>query len=439
MTFDALNLHSDLLKALNAAGYKSPTEIQCKAIPKAVKGFDLRASAQTGSGKTAAFLLPALHHCVANPRKPTVGPRVLILSPTRELAMQIATQADKYSKFLNRVKSVCISGGVPYHVQQRKLRRPYEILIATPGRLIDYINQKAINLSAIEILVLDEADRMLDMGFIEPVEKIAAATPSSRQTLLFSATMQGSVLNLSNRLLNEPMDIVIHSEKTKHENITQKLHYVDGLQHKNQLLEHILNDDVVKHAIVFTSTKRHASQLVFELHDKGLLAGALHGDMSQRQRSRTIAQLRTGKIKVLVATDVAARGIDVQNITHVINFDLPRNVEDYVHRIGRTGRAGAAGTALSFASGKDTSLVKKIEEYTGQPIDVAVVAGLEPKPIKTEHKNKPAKRPANKWKGKHRHKKPSAGRAFKGSQQQERPTQTSPSWKGKRGRTTSHR
>ncbi len=412
MTFDTLNLDSKILKAIDAAGYQNPTDIQCKAIPKAVNGFDLRASAQTGSGKTAAFLLPALHQCVAHPRKPTNKPRVLILSPTRELAMQIATQAEKYSKYLNCVKSVCISGGVPYHVQQKKLKRPYEILIATPGRLLDYINQKAIDLSSVEMLVLDEADRMLDMGFIEPVERIAAATPATRQTLLFSATMQGSVLKLSNKLLNKPMDIVIHSEKTKHENITQQLHYVDGLQHKNQLLDHILGEEIVKHAIVFTSTKRHASQLVIELHRKGVRAGALHGDMSQRQRTRTITQLRTGKIKVLVATDVAARGIDVQNITHVINFDLPRNVEDYVHRIGRTGRAGASGTALSFAAGKDLSLVKKIEQFTGQSIDIVEVAGLEPKPMKAEPKQKPGKRPKNKWKGKHRFNK--SKRKFKG-------------------------
>ena len=410
MTFETLNLDSKILKALTSSGYTKPTEIQSMAIPKVVNGSDLRASAQTGSGKTAAFLLPALNLCVTNPRKPTNGPRILILSPTRELAMQIATQADKYSKYLDKVKTVCISGGVPYHLQQKKMRRPYEILIATPGRLIDYINQKAIDLSNVELLVLDEADRMLDMGFIEPVEKIAANTPADRQTLLFSATMHGSVLKLSNRLLNNPTDIVIHSEKTKHENITQKLHYVDGLKHKNQLLDHILDEDEVKHAIIFTSTKRHAAQLVEELHEKGMKAGALHGDMSQRQRTRTITMLRSGKIKVLVATDVAARGIDVSNITHVINFDLPRNIEDYIHRIGRTGRAGASGTALSFAAGKDVSLVKKIEEYTGQEINVSEIEGLEPKPIrasspKPRHaKQKPGNRSEQQWKSKRRFK-----------------------------------
>lgn len=409
MTFDTLNLDSKILKAVNASGYSEPTEIQSKAIPKVIKGHDLRASAQTGSGKTAAFLLPALNHCLAHPKKPGKGPRILILSPTRELAMQIASQAEKYSKHLFKIKTVCISGGVPYHQQQKKLKRPYEILIATPGRLIDYINQKAIDLSTVEMLVLDEADRMLDMGFIEPVEQIAAATPADRQTLLFSATMQGSVLKLSNRLLNEPMDIVIHSEKTRHENITQKLHYVDNLNHKNQLLEHILNEDETKHAIVFTATKRHASQLVLELGKKGYRAGALHGDMSQRQRTRTIGLMKDGKLKVLVATDVAARGIDVKNISHVINFDLPRNVEDYVHRIGRTGRAGASGTALSFAAGKDHSLVKKIEQYTGQSINTFEIPGLEPKPFKfgsskPKPKDKPRKKSEQQWKSKRRFK-----------------------------------
>lgn len=378
MTFENLQLDSKILKAVSFAGYSNPTEIQSKAIPEIIKGIDIRASAQTGSGKTAAFLLPAINHCVIRPAKPTKGPRVLILSPTRELAEQIHGQAEKYSKYLSHFKTVCICGGIPYHQQQRQLKRPFEILIATPGRLLDYINQKKIDLSKIEILVLDEADRMLDMGFIEPVEKIADATPSTRQTLLFSATMQGSVLKLSNRLLTNPLDLIIHSEKTKHQNITQKLHYVDSYKQKNKLLDHILSKDEIELAIVFTSTKRHASQLTDELQAKGHLAGALHGDMSQRLRSRTMKQMKTGKVKILVATDVAARGIDVQNISHVINYDLPRNVEDYVHRIGRTGRANAKGQALSFARGEDVQLVQKIEKYTGHAIETIIIDGFEP-------------------------------------------------------------
>ena len=380
MTFYELNLHSNILKSLDEAGYSEPTKIQSKAIPKVIKGFDIRASAQTGSSKTAAFLLPALHKLVTPSNKPPKGPRLLVLVPTRELGIQIAEQAEKYSKYLKKVKTVCISGGVSYHSQQKKLSRPYDILIATPGRLIDFINQKKINFSRLEMLVLDEADRMLDMGFLEPVEQIVKHTPKERQTLLFSATLQGPILQLSERLLHKPMDLVVHTEQEKHENITQNLHFVDNLSHKNRLLHHVLSDKDVEHAIVFTATKRHADRLVETLRENGHKAGALHGDMNQRQRTRTITQLRSGKINVLVATDVAARGIDVKSISHVINFDLPRNVEDYVHRIGRTGRAGAQGKALSFAAGQDKPLVKKIEKFTGQAIAVVEYEGFEASP-----------------------------------------------------------
>ena len=390
MSFDALNLHPKLLQALKEAGYTEPTTIQMKAIPKVMRGFDIRASAQTGTGKTAAFLLPALHRLLTEPSKPGKGPRILILVPTRELGMQIATQAEKYSKFLPRIKSVCIGGGVPYHIQQRHLSKPYDILIATPGRLIDYLNQKKIKFPRLEMLVLDEADRMLDMGFVEPVEEIVAAAPKERQTLLFSATLQGSVMKLSERLLNKPMDIIVQPEKVKQDHIKQGLHLVDDLHHKNRLLDHYLGRESVEHALVFTSTKRHADQLVGELHEKGHRAAALHGDMSQRQRTRTIMNMRDGKIRILVATDVAARGIDVKLITHVINFDLPRNTEDYVHRIGRTGRAGAFGTALSFAARRDSELVRRIEKFTGQPIDILEVAGLEPRAKPRNNPRKPS-------------------------------------------------
>ncbi len=382
MSFDTLNLQPKILKAVTAAGYSEPTKIQLKAIPEIMKGSDIRASAQTGTGKTAAFLLPALNLLATPSANGSKGPRVLILVPTRELAMQIATQAEKYSKYLERAKTVCVVGGVPYHSQLRNLSRPYDVLIATPGRLIDFINQRKINFDRVEMLILDEADRMLDMGFSEPVEQIVNATPSSRQTLLFSATLQKSIIKLSEKLMDNPVEITVDAERAKHENIEQKLHYADNLSHKNSLLDHILSDKSLEFAIVFTSTKRHADQLVDELADKGHHTAALHGDMNQRQRTRTITQLRNGRINVLVATDVAARGIDVQSITHVINFDLPNNVEDYVHRIGRTGRAGAKGTAISFAAGRDRHLVKEIEKFTGQQINVSEIAGLEPSPQK---------------------------------------------------------
>ena len=388
MSFDHFSLHPSILEAVAEAGYSEPTKVQLNVIPKIMKGFDIRASAHTGTGKTAAFLLPALHRLSNPSERPGKGPRILILVPTRELAMQITVQAEKYSKYMDGVKTVCVVGGVPYHAQIRKLSRPYDILIATPGRLIDYLNRRKIDLSRLETLVLDEADRMLDMGFSEPVEEIVAATPSSRQTLLFSATLQGSVVKLSERLMDKPMEIIVHGEREKPNNIIQKLHYVDGLHHKNRLLDHILKEEGVDYAIVFTSTKRHADQLVGELQEKGHQASALHGDMNQRQRTRTITQLRNGKIKILVATDVAARGIDVQSITHVINFDLPNSAEDYVHRIGRTGRAGAKGTALSFAAGHDAFMLQKIEKFTGQRIDVAEIAGLEPRALKRPSRSK---------------------------------------------------
>lgn len=389
MAFDTLSLQPEILKAVTKAGYTNPTKIQSKAIPMIMGGSDIRASAQTGTGKTAAFLLPALNLLASPSKKEGKGPRILILVPTRELAMQITAQAEKYSRYLNRVKTVCVVGGVPYPKQVSKLSRPYDILIATPGRLIDFMDRGKIDFSRIEMVVLDEADRMLDMGFVKPVEQIVAKTPSSRQMLMFSATLQGEVIKLSKRLLNDPLEIKIDAEHAKHENIKQALHFVDDRHHKNRLLDHILMQDGVDNTIIFTSTKRYADQLVRELKDKEFPAAALHGDMNQRQRSRTIKLLRNGKINVLVATDVAARGIDVQSITHVINFDLPNNVEDYVHRIGRTGRAGATGTALSFVAGRDAFLVKKIKEFTGQPISVEVVAGLEPKKRQASPKDAP--------------------------------------------------
>ncbi len=393
MTFDDLNLHPLILKALKEAGYSVPTDIQSQAIPEILEGSDLRASAQTGTGKTAAFLLPALNRLATPAEKTGSGPRVVILAPTRELAMQITEQAEKYSKYLPRAKTVCVFGGVPYHQQMRKLSRPYDILVATPGRLIDYINRRKVDFSRTEMLILDEADRMLDMGFQEPVEEIVRATPSTRQTLLFSATLDGSVVKLSNRFLKQPKEVRVAAKHKTHDNITQSLHYVDNIGHKNRLLNHVLRGDDVEYAIVFTSTKRHADQLVHQLYDEGHEVAALHGDMNQRQRTRTIAQLKNGKVKILVATDVAARGIDVNTITHVINFDLPRNVEDYVHRIGRTGRAGATGIALSFAAGADGALVRKIEQFTKHQIDVIEIAGFEPrtKPSFAPSKNRPGR------------------------------------------------
>lgn len=398
MTFDTFSLDPQIIKAIVKEGYTKPTKIQLEAIPEIKKGVDIRASAQTGTGKTAAFLLPTLDRLAKAPlsKETRNGPRVLILVPTRELAVQITEQAQKYSQFLSRIKTVCISGGVSYQLHAKKMARAYDVLVATPGRLVDYIERGKIKLSSIEVFILDEADRMLDMGFTKSIEQIVAQIPVERQTLLFSATLQKNILALSEKLLHNPLTIKVHEDGEKHQNIQQKLHYVDNLSHKNRLLEHILNDQAVQTSIIFTATKKHAEQLQYELKDKGYRVAALHGDMNQGQRNRAIQRFKEGKVNILVATDVAARGLHVEAITHVINFDLPRNIEDYVHRIGRTGRAEATGIALSFAAERDKSLVKRIESFIGQQIDVSEIQGLEPSAPKfTGALPRKNKRPSN--------------------------------------------
>jgi superfamily II DNA/RNA helicase len=379
MSFKNLDLQEEIQRAIEEAGYVTPTPIQEQAIPKILGGANLRVSAQTGTGKTAAFILPALNRLTIQSAQRPRGPRVLILVPTRELAIQVSAEASKFSQYLPKVKTVCIYGGAPYPPQNRQLSGPYDILVATPGRLIDHLERQRVNLAHVEMLILDEADRMLDMGFIKPVEKIAAAAAlSSRQTLLFSATMTKNILNLSKKLMDESLEINAVPKHAKHENIEQRLYYVDDLYHKYRILDHLLSDPIIKQAIVFTSTKRFADELVNGLRERGFSAAALHGDMNQMQRTRTIVRLRNEEIRILVATDVAARGIDIQTISHVINFDLPNNLEDYVHRIGRTGRAGVNGIALSFAAYKDKQVVMQIEQFTGQTITPFIIPGLEP-------------------------------------------------------------
>ena len=366
------------MQALTASGYTEPTPVQARAIPEAVAGHDLMVSAPTGTGKTAAFVLPALTR-IAQAPKPGRGPRVLVLTPTRELALQVTSAVEKYSKFMNRVRTGTVLGGMPYPKQRKLLESPLDILVATPGRLIDFIDQGKVDFSRLELLVLDEADRMLDMGFIKPVETIAAATPAGRQTLLFSATLDGGIATLAKRLLRNPKLIACEASKASYDNIEQRIHYVDDGSHKHRLLDHFLRDVDLTQAIVFTATKRGADRLAEKLNDGGHAAAALHGNMNQSQRNRTLARLRSGNVRVLVATDVAARGIDVASITHVINYDLPRVAEDYVHRIGRTGRAGASGIAISFAAPDERHQLKQIERYTGNQIARHVVEGMEPR------------------------------------------------------------
>ncbi len=376
--FASLGLAPAILKAVADAGYTVPSPIQAQAIPEVLAGHDLMASAQTGTGKTAAFILPALQRLSVQSEVRSKGPRVLVLTPTRELAQQVSDAANKYGKNM-RLRVVSILGGMPYPLQNKLLSGFVDILVATPGRLIDHIERGRIDFSRLEMLVLDEADRMLDMGFIDDVERIAAATPASRQTLLFSATLDGVVGGLASRLLKEPKRISIAATKARHEHIEQRLMYVDDLAHKNRLLDHLLRDVELNQAVVFTATKRDADQIADELSAAGHAAAALHGDMNQRERNRTLLNLRRGNLRVLVATDVAARGIDVSGISHVINFDLPKFAEDYVHRIGRTGRGGASGIAVSFAGSRDLMHLKKIERYTGQSIQPHTIEGMEPK------------------------------------------------------------
>ncbi len=378
MSFENLNLNAAILKAIAETGYTEPTPIQAQAIPEIMAGHDLMASSQTGSGKTAAFILPALNRLATPSAMPGKGPRVLVLTPTRELAQQVCDAATKYGKNM-RFKIISILGGMPYPVQNRLLSSHVDILVATPGRLIDHLERGRIDFSRLEVLILDEADRMLDMGFVDDVERIAKATPATRQTLLFSATLDGVVGNLASRLLKTPKKISVSAAKDKHENIEQRMMFADDVAHKNKMLSHLLTDVDMNQALVFTATKRDADSLADQLSAQGHSVAALHGDMNQRERNRTLLNMRNGNVRILVATDVAARGLDVRGISHVINFDLPKFAEDYVHRIGRTGRGGSSGIAISFASNRDAQMLKRIERYTEQTIKMHTIEGLEPK------------------------------------------------------------
>jgi superfamily II DNA/RNA helicase len=398
LSFANLNLHPAILRAIEESGYTTPTPIQAQAIPEIMAGHDLMASAQTGTGKTAAFTLPALNLLATPHPSRSRGPRILVLTPTRELAAQVNDAARKYGKHM-RARCVSIVGGMPYPLQNKLLSQPLDILVATPGRLLDHMERGRIDMSRLQMLVLDEADRMLDMGFMPDVERICNALSAERQTLLFSATLEGVIGTLASKMLKNPKTIQVAAQKEKHANIEQRLHFVDDMTHKNKLLEHLLIAPEVNQVIVFTSTKRHADLLAEDLYAAGHKTAALHGDMTQGARNRTLTKLRHGDVKVLVATDVAARGIDINGITHVINYDLPKFAEDYVHRIGRTGRAGKTGIAVSFASHADRFQVRKIEQFTGQRIEASIIEGFEPKrpaPRTDHNSDRPRGKPGNK-------------------------------------------
>lgn len=395
-SFSDFNLHEMIIKTLKSIGFSSATPIQDEAIPRALEGADIMASAQTGTGKTAAFLLPALHALSQENDERFKGPSVLILVPTRELAEQVSQEALRFSKHLPKIKTVCIYGGMPYPQQIKALSKPYHILVATPGRLLDHMMRKKINLSQIKYFVLDEADRMLDMGFIDDVEKIASEMPKSRQTLLFSATLNRNVQKISQSLQNDPVVIKIKPTLLAEGLIDQRLYYVDNLDHKISLLDNLLEDSSIEQAIIFTSTKIQADDLSDALLDKGYSSAALHSDIKQAKRNKVIERMRLGKLKFVVATDVAARGLDVNTLSHVINFDIPRFAEDFVHRIGRTGRAGASGIAITFATYAEKKFLSQINKLTGKPMDVHTVKGMEPKPdtfsLKPSHSAKRASR-----------------------------------------------
>ena len=378
MPFSRFGLSPLICSALKDAGYEKPTEIQEKAIPAVLEGHDVIASADTGTGKTAAFMLPALHLLATPSDRPGKGPRVLVLTPTRELASQVTDSAKKYGKNIQRLRTVRILGGMPYEPQRRDLRNFVDIMVATPGRLLDHAREGRIDFGRIEMFVLDEADRMLDLGFFDDVQTIADSIKQKPRTLLFSATMGKKVQSLAQSVTDNPVRIEVERASKTHKDITQSVLFADSEQHKSRLLYSVIGREDVRQMIVFTATKRGAERLADSLEGDGVAALPLHGDMRQRERMRTVQRIRDNQFKVLVATDVAARGIDLPGVSHVVNYDLPRTAEDYTHRIGRTGRAGASGQALTLLAGPDRRRIRFIERELGHQINVETIVGLEP-------------------------------------------------------------
>jgi ATP-dependent RNA helicase RhlE len=381
MSFDSLGLSEPLLRAVNELGYSSPTPIQLQAIPAVLKGGDLLAGAQTGTGKTAGFTLPILQRlsqlapATGGAKRPV---RALILTPTRELAAQVEESVRAYGKYL-KLRSTVMFGGVGINPQIDALRRGVDIVVATPGRLLDHMQQKTIDLSQLEILVLDEADRMLDMGFIHDIKRVLAKLPPKRQNLLFSATFSDEIKALADGLLDSPALIEVARRNTTAETVEQKIHPVDR-DRKRELLTHLIRSNNWFQVLVFTRTKHGANRLAEQLGKDGISALAIHGNKSQSARTRALAEFKDQTLQVLVATDIAARGIDIDQLPHVVNFDLPNVPEDYVHRIGRTGRAGAEGEAVSLVCVDEHQLLRDIERLIKRPIPREVIAGFEPDP-----------------------------------------------------------
>ena len=367
--FDALNLSEPICRAVSGEKYDTPTPIQQKAIPHLIKGRDLLGCAQTGTGKTAAFALPILHRLSEKRTAPgSKGPRALILTPTRELASQISDSFRVYGKYLN-LKQAVVYGGVSPKPQISALRRGVDILIATPGRMIDLYQQRCLRLDQIEIFVLDEADRMLDMGFLPDIKKIYAMTPDNRQSMLFSATLPDDILRLTSQFLNDPVKVSVNPPASTVDRIDQRVLFVDR-ENKGALLESVLQEESIHRALVFSRTKHGANRIVKNLGKAQIKADSIHGNKSQAARMEALRKFRAGKVRVLVATDIASRGLDVEGITHVINYELPNEAESYVHRVGRTARAGATGVALSFCDAGEKGYLHNIERTINRVVTV---------------------------------------------------------------------
>lgn len=380
MSFENLGLSPFLTKALEEKGYKTPSPIQAQAIPTILTGVDLMACAQTGTGKTAGFTLPILHLLSQSTTKSAPKmPRALILAPTRELAAQINESIHEYGKHLP-LSSAVLYGGVKITKQILRLRNVVDILVATPGRLLDLHNQRAVSLNKVEIVVLDEADRMLDMGFIKDIKRLLSFLPKQRQNLLFSATFSPEIRAFAKGLLNNPIQVNVNLQNTTASNIEHKIYPVDKSR-KAELLSHLIRTNDWQQALVFSRTKHGANRLVTRLAQDKIQALAIHGNKSQAQRINALTSFKQGKIRILVATDIAARGIDIDQLPQVVNFDLPAVPEDYVHRIGRTGRAGASGKALSLFSIDEAKQLRDIERVLKNPIDQEIVPGFEPSKV----------------------------------------------------------
>lgn len=394
MSFASLQLHQDITQQVMNLGYKSPTPIQLAAIPVVLAGQDLMAGAQTGTGKTAAFALPILHKILATQSSQSTSTiQILVLTPTRELAQQVHASFIKYSTNLP-IKSVVAYGGASINVQLNDLRQGCDVLVATPGRLLELIMKNLIDLSHLQTLVLDEADRMLDMGFIVDIQRILKKLPDSRQTLFFSATFNDDIFALSKTLLKEPQLIEVDNRNTTATKVEQRVYAVDP-DRKSALLSFLIGSKNWQQVLIFTRTKQGADELAKEMEKDGIATQAIHGDKSQGARDRVLSDFKAGKVRALVATDVAARGIDIQQLQYVINHELPYNAEDYIHRIGRTGRAGTAGLAITLVSEKERYLLTEIEKLVGEQFIAQWIPGFEPdlnKMTNTQTKRAPSKK-----------------------------------------------